>query len=170
MYKNGHKKESGQKDPFTKETKEDRTITKNDTKKSPAKSVKCRNCKKKGHYEKMCRILRRIQHLEKTTSSAAEDNWDYDKIQKINNNKKKGEYIYVTLLVNNAPIKIIIDSGSPVTLIPQSLFNDITRVEKMNIDYKDVNDNKIEFVGQTNATVKTNKTTLQLPLLIQERK
>ena len=35
----------------------------------------------------------------------------------------------------------------------------------MNTDYKDVNDNKIEFVGQTNATVKTNKT-LQLPLLI----
>ena len=114
----------------------------------------------------MCRIPRRIQHLEKTTSSAEEDNWDYDKIQKINNNKKKGEYIYVTLLVNNVPIKFIIDSGSPVTLIPQSLFNDITRVEKMNTDYKDVIDNKIEFVGQTNATVKTNKTTLQLPLLI----
>ena len=126
----------------------------------PAKSVECRNCKKRGHYEKMCRIPRRIQHLEKTTSSAEEDNWDYDKIQKINNNKKKGEYIYVTLLVNNAPIKFIIDSGSPVTMIPQSLFNDITRVEKMNTDYKDVNDNKIEFVGQTNAAVKTNKTTL----------
>ena len=36
----------------------------------------------------------------------------------------------------------------------------------MNNDYKDVNDNKIEFIGQTNATVKTNTTTLQLPLLI----
>ena len=69
-------------------------------------------------------------------------------------------------MVNNAPINFIIDSGSPVTLTPQSLFNEITRVEKMNTDYKDVNDNKIEFVGQTNATVKTNKTTLQLPLLI----
>ena len=127
----------------------------------PAKSVECRNCKKRGHYEKMCRIPRRIQHLERTTSSAEEDNWDYDKIQKINNNKKKDDNIYVTLLVNNAPIKFITDSGSPVTLIPQSLFNDITRVEKMNTDYKNVNNNKIEFVGQTNATVKTNKTTLQ---------
>ena len=38
----------------------------------PAKSVECRNCKKRGHYEKMCRIPRRIQHLEKTTSSAEE--------------------------------------------------------------------------------------------------
>ena len=56
--------------------------------------------------------------MDKTTSSAEEDNWDYDKIQKINNNKKKNDYIYVTLLVNNAPKKFIIDSGSPVTLIP----------------------------------------------------
>ena len=37
---------------------------------------------------------------------------------------------------------------------------------KLNTNYKDVNDNKIEFRGQTLATVKTNKTTLQLPLLI----
>ena len=118
----------------------------------------------------MCPIPKRIQHVDKTTSSAEEDNWDYDKIQRINNSKKKNDYIYVTLLVNNAPIKFIIDSGSPVTLIPKCLFNEITKVEKMNNDYKDVNDNKIEFIGQTNATVKTNTSTLQLPLLITKAK
>ena len=32
--------------------------------------------------------------------------------------------------------------------------------------YKNINENKIELVGQTNATVRTNKPTLQLPLLI----
>ena len=69
-------------------------------------------------------------------------------------------------MVSNAPIQFIIDSGSPVTLIPQRLRNSITKVEKMNANYKDANDNKIEFEGQTTATVKTNKTTLQLPLLI----
>ena len=84
----------------------------------------------------------------------------------MNNNKKKNDYIYVTLLVNNAPKKFILDSGSPVTLLPQRLFNEITKVEKMNNDYKYVIDNKIEFIGQTNATVQTNTTTLQLPLLI----
>ena len=36
----------------------------------------------------------------------------------------------------------------------------------MNNNYKDVSDNKIEFIGQTTGTVKTNTTTLQLPLLI----
>ena len=116
----------------------------------------------------MCRLPRRIQYVDKTSSSAEENNWDYDKIQSVNN-KKKDDYIYLLLLVNNEPIKFIIDSGSPVTLIPQRLFDNITKVEKMNTNYKDVNDNKIEFVGQTTATVKINKTTLQLPLLITEQ-
>ena len=131
----------------------------------PARTVECRNCKKKGHYEKMCRLPRRIQHVDKASSSAEEDNWDYNKIQSINN-KKKGDYFHVTLLVNNAPIKFIVDSGSPVTLILQRLFNEITKVEKSKTNYKDVNNNTIEFVGSTEAMVKTNNTTLQLPLLI----
>ena len=103
--------------------------------------------------------------MDKVSSSAEEDNWDYNKIQRINNNKKKGEYLHGTLLVNNATIKFIIDSGSPVTLIPQRLFNKITKVEELKTNYKDVNDNKIDFLGQTKALVKTNGTTLQLPLL-----
>ena len=104
--------------------------------------------------------------MDKVSSSAEEDNWDYNKIQRINNNKKNGEYLHATLLVNNAPIKFIIDSGSPVTLIPQRLFNKITEVEELKTNYKDVNDNKIDFLGQTKALVKTNSKTLQLPLLI----
>ena len=113
----------------------------------------------------MCRLPRRIQHVDKASSSAEEDNWDYNKIQSINN-KKKGTYVHVTLLVNNAPIKFIVDSGSPVTLIPQRLFNEITKVKKLETNYKDVNNNTIEFVGSTEAMVRTNNTTLQLPLPI----
>ena len=104
--------------------------------------------------------------MDRATSSADEDNWDYNKIQNITN-KKKGDYFYATLLVNNAPIKFMIDSGSPVTLISQRLITNITKIEKMNTDYKDVNNNKIEFIGHTKAMVKTNNTTLQLPLLMQ---
>ena len=48
------------------------------------------------------------------------------------------------------------------------LFNRITDLEKVKTNYKDVNDNKIDFLGQTTATIKTNNTTLQLPLLITE--
>ena len=54
----------------------------------PAKSAECRKCKRRGHYEEMCRSMRRVQYVDKTTSSA-EDNWDYDKIQRIENTKQK---------------------------------------------------------------------------------
>ena len=51
-----------------------------------------------------------------------------------------------------------------MTLLPQRLFNETTKVEKIKTDYKDFNDNKIEFIGQTNATVETNRTSIQLSL------
>ena len=132
----------------------------------PAKSAESRKCVRRGHYEKMCRLMRRVQYVDKTTSSAEEDNWDYEKIQRIENTKQKKGFYNATLLVNNVPIKFIIDSGSPVTLIPECLFSKITPIEPLKTTYKDVNNQKISFTGQTKAIVKTNKETMELPLLI----
>ena len=53
------------------------------------RSAECRKCKRRGHYEKMCRSMRRVQYVDKTTYSAEEDNWDYEKIQRIENTKKE---------------------------------------------------------------------------------
>ena len=69
----------------------------------PAKSAECRNCKR-GHYERMCRSLKKIQHIERKAS--AEDNWDYNKIQKVDGNDERVLY-NTTLLVNERPIKFI---------------------------------------------------------------
>ena len=127
----------------------------------------------------MCRLPKKIQYVDKASSPAEKDNWVHNKIQSINNNnKKKGEFFHATLLVNDVPLKFMIDSGSQVTLIPQRFFNDNSEVTKLYTNYKEVNDNKIEFLRQTKATLKTHKqrnkqtnkqtnnTTLQLPLLI----
>ena len=73
---------------------------------------------------------------------------------------------YNQRLVNNVPIKFIIDSGSPTTLIPECLFSKFTPIEPLKATYKDVNNQKINFVGQIKATVKTNKETIELPILI----
>ena len=129
-----------------------------------------RNCKRRGHYEKMCSFAKKVQYIEKTTSSTEEDDWDYDKIQRQNDNKQKKDFFNATLLVNHLPIKFIVISGSPVTLFPELLFNDITPMKPLNATYKDVNNQKIEFTGQTNALVKTNKETIELPLLITKTK
>ena len=68
-------------------------------------------------------------------------------------------------MVNNLPINFTIDSGSPVTVIAEGLFNKITPLERLKTTYKDVNNQKIDFTGQTKATVETNKETIEFPLL-----
>ena len=89
----------------------------------PVKMAECRNCKRRGHFEEACRSTKRVQDIEKTTSSAEEDNWAYNRIQRINDNKQKKDFYNATLLVNNVPIKFIIDSGSPFLLISECLWD-----------------------------------------------
>ena len=110
--------------------------------------------------------MRRVQYVDTTTSPAEEDNWDYDRIQRVENTKQKKGFYNATLLVNNVPINFIIDSGSPVPLIPECLFCKLTPIEPLKTTYKDVNNQKIDFTGQTKAMVKTNKEPKELPLLI----
>ena len=93
-----------------------------------AKTAECRNCKRRGHYEKMCRSMKRVQYVDRTTTTAEEDNWEYHRIQRIDNTKQKKGFYNATPLVNNVPINFIIDSGSPVTLIPECLFSKITPI------------------------------------------
>ena len=71
-----------------------------------------------------------------------------------------------TLLVNNRPIKFIVDTGSPVTLIPKLKFKEITDIKSVSEDYRDVNDNKIKFEGKTLANIEIDGKSKQLELLI----
>ena len=128
----------------------------------PARGKKCAKCGKLGHYAKCCRSMRKINPIaDEETESANEDDWIPDKIhskqQKINSmgtTNKNGIPFYTrTLLVNNRPIKFIVDTGSPVTLIPKLKFIRITDTKPVLEDYWDVNDNKIKFEGKTVANV-----------------
>ena len=106
--------------------------------------------------------------------SADEDEWTPDRIhsiqQKINslgNGSKNGLPFYTkTLLVNNRAIKFIVDTGSPITLIPKSKFNNITTMKPVTTDYRDVNDNKIKFEGKTTANIRIDGKKRQLELLV----
>ena len=85
--------------------------------------------------------------------------------------KKDGpDFFTLTALVNKRPIKFIIDSGSPVTLIPKSLFNGSTPLKPLKTEYRDVNDNIIRFEGKTNAMVEINGQQNNLEILITTKK
>ena len=146
----------------------------------PAKTKKCLNCGKTGPYAKFCRTKQRTDrrikqiHPESEATSAEEDEWTPNKIHLItkiiHSTKQKASdgqpFITKTALVNNRPIKFIIDSGSPVTLIPKQAFNQITPMRPLQTEYRDVNNNKIQFEGKTIANVEINGETKKLELLI----
>ena len=145
----------------------------------PARGKKCAKCEKIGHYAKCCRTNKKINRIqEQETSSAGEDEWSPNTIYCINQkihstrqvNKDGPDFLTLTALVNNRPIKFIIDSGSPVTLIPKSLFNGITPLKPLKTEYRDVNDNKIRFEEKTTATVETNGQRNNLEILITTKK
>ena len=145
----------------------------------PTRGKKCTKCDKIGHYAKYCRTNKKINRIqEHGTSSAEEDDWSPNTIHCINQkihstrqlNKDGSDFFTLTALVNNRPIKFIIDSGSPVTLIPKSLFNRITPLKPLKTEYRDVNDNRIKFEGKTTATVEINGKRNDLEILITTKK
>ena len=69
-------------------------------------------------------------------------------------------------MVNNRPIKFIVDTCSPVTLIPKLKFNRITEINPVLEDYRDVNNNKIKFESKTLANIEFDGKSKQLELLI----
>ena len=145
----------------------------------PAKGKKCIKCEKIGHYAKYCRTNKRVNHVQDDeASSAEEDDWSPNTIHSVNQmvhstrqTKKNGpEFFSLTALVNNRPIKFIIYSGSPVTLIPKSQFNSTTPLMPIGTEYRDVNDNRIKFEGKTIASVEINRKRNNFEVLITTKK
>ena len=145
----------------------------------PTRGKKCAKCGKIGHFAKCCRANRKVNHLmEGETSSAGEDDWTPNKIhsvkQKIHStrlmNRNGPEFFTITALDINRPTKFIINSGSPVTLIPKSQFIKITPLRLLEKEHRDVSDNQIQFEGKTTARVEINGTRKELELLVTTKK
>ena len=145
----------------------------------PARGKKCAKCEKFGHYAKCCKTNKKVNRIqEHETSNAEEDDWSPNTIHYINQKihstrqmtKDGPDFFILTALVNNQPIKFIIDSGSPVTLIPKSLFNRITPLKPLKTEYRDVNDNMIKFEGKTTAIVEIDGERNDLENLVTTKK
>ena len=118
----------------------------------PARGKKCAKCGQIGPFAKCCRANRKANHLmEGERSSAGEDDWTPNTIHSVihstrSTNNNGPEFFTITTLVNNRPIKFIIDNGSPVTVISKSQFNRITPLRSLETEYRDVNDNRIRLI------------------------
>ena len=127
--------------------------------KCPARIVVCRNCGKKGHFSKVCKSKPIQFVVEESSSDQSDSNESYPEIQFISTiqaiNPNKGFY-KTKLTLNGKQTEFIIDSGSPITLIPNSIAEQLSKdePEKLENKYVDVNKNEIEFNGKIKVNVK----------------
>ena len=145
----------------------------------PARGKKCAKCGKLGHYAKCCRTNQRVNRIhEHETSGAEDDNWSSNTIHSVNQKvhltrqmKKNGlKFFTLFALVDNRPNNLIIDSGSPLSLILKSQLNRITPLKTVETEYRDVNDNGIRFEGKTIATVEISWKRNDLEILVTLKK
>ena len=121
-----------------------------------------------GHFAKVCKskTVSRIQK-EPSTDSDTESWPEIDHIQSVNGINRIDFYKAI-LLVQGQPIEFIIDTGSPVTIIPPII--NTAELHKTTKSFVDVNKNPIKFKGETMVEVKTEKSKITLPILITENK
>ena len=131
--------------------------------------------RKESHFAKCCRTSKRVNHImEEETSSANEHDWTPNTIHSVKQmihstlsvNNNGPDFFTITALLNKRPIKFIFDSGSPVTLIPRSLFNNVTQLHPLKTEYRNVNDNRIQFEGKTMAKVEIDGKQKELDILV----
>ena len=109
----------------------------------PARRAQCNNCKKMGHFAKVCKskTFSRIQK-EASTDSNTESWPEVDHIQSVNGINRVDFYKAI-LLVQGQPIGFIIDTGSPVTIIPPK--TNPSEIHKTTQCFVDVNKNPIKL-------------------------
>ena len=133
----------------------------------PARKAKCNNCKKSGHFAKVCRS-RTVNRIQEEDTGSNTESWpEIDHIQSVNGINRVDFYKAI-LLVDGQPIEFIIDTGSPVTIIPPIITP--KQMKATSKCFVDVNKNPIEFKGEAIVEVKTEKTKVMLPILITEKK
>ena len=121
----------------------------------PARKAECNNCKKMGHFAKVCKSKTVSRVKEATSSGTNTEPWpEIDHIQSVSG-VNRVDFYKAILFVQGQPKEFIIDTGSPVTIIPPKITS--TEIKKTTKTFVDVNKNPIKFKGEPMVEVNTEK-------------
>ena len=113
-------------------------------------------------------------NMDDIASEKDDEESEPEEIQQITQINKiipdNNDHYGVEININGKKQKFIIDTGSPVTIMP----NDITLYKAEDIQplkerYQDVNKTEIKFLGKVWSNIENNNTQTNLPLLITKR-
>ena len=126
--------------------------------KCPAQEANCINCVKKEHYARACkqrtknnRTVGKLTEEEETepNASMSESDESIYPIKEIKNVVEQQKHYTAKIKINGTPKEFIIDTGSPVTIMPldEQLMKK-TEIQKITNRYQDVNKNEVKFRGR----------------------
>ena len=145
--------------------------------KRPAKTTEWNKCHEIGHFARVCHsntenARKRMNHIGETYNDEEEESETED-IQQITQINRilpdKSDYYEIKMKINGKYQKFTIDTGSPVTIIPNNpeLYNQ-KDIQLLKEKYWDVNINEIKFLEKVWADIEYNGEITKLPILITQ--
>ena len=132
----------------------------------PARNVKCHKCKRTGHFKKMCTTqnAHEVKGVAEANEASESDDDDYCYGVKL----KEGGIVrsvkgpYVDVKINNANMKLLVDSGSSVNILDETGYSKVGK-PKINPKQRDggklvpYGEGKITVLGTCNLKMETDK-------------
>ena len=130
--------------------------------KCPAKNTECRNCKKIGHFDKVCKggnFNQSVKTIGIADTAVDTEGSEPDYVVlKINHELSQcGTYKYANVYINGVQLSMVIDTGATVSLIDYTTFKEhftSTQLEPSTIRLTNFDNRPIETKGYFHASVK----------------
>ena len=147
--------------------------------KCPALDANCNKCGKKGHYAKACRqktnynrTVKRLTEDEPIESGgpSSESEENIHHIKEIKKIDETNRHFTTTLKTNGGSKEFIIDTGSPISLMPPNeRITKSTEIQKTINRYQDVNKIEVQFRGKLPVNVEYENKIQKMEILNTER-
>ena len=122
----------------------------------PAKNRKCHQCGRTGHFAKQCRSKskprdskqRGTHQVQEDEEEELEESFD---ISHINQTGGSGHALFVTVTVNGHPLKMEVDTGANVALVPESVWQKHWKqveLQKSSMELSTFDGSKLPVVGK----------------------
>ena len=124
-----------------------------------AKNSVCRKCKIRGHWDAVCRTGTRVKQIHESDVSDNSETEEEFFVCHTSASKSHSLSVHCDVEVDNVPLRLLVDTGSPRTLMSESDFNQYFRdivLLKPECSLKSYAMTNIELLGCFQAHVKYN--------------